>query len=57
MSFADRIRAELKRAAQLIGAPNDVEPLLERPRDPLHADWASNVAMVLLAHFVASPPR
>ncbi|MEO7041834.1 MAG: arginine--tRNA ligase [Gemmatimonadaceae bacterium] len=47
MNFADRIRAELKRAALSIGAPDDVEPLLERPRDPMHADWASNIAMVL----------
>lgn len=47
MSFADRIRGELKRAALSIGAPADVEPLLERPRDPLLADWASNIAMVL----------
>ena len=47
MSFFDRIRAELKRAALSIGAPDDVEPLLERPRDPALADWASNVAMVL----------
>ncbi len=45
--FADRIRAELKRAALSIGAPADVEPILERPRDPAHADWASNIAMVL----------
>ncbi|HEY8310201.1 MAG TPA: arginine--tRNA ligase [Gemmatimonadaceae bacterium] len=47
MNFADRIRAELQRAALSIGAPEDIEPLLERPRDPLLADWASNVAMVL----------
>lgn len=47
MTFADQIRAELKRAALSIGAPDDVEPILERPRDPLHADWASNIAMVL----------
>ncbi len=47
MNFADRIRAELKRAALTIGAPEDIEPLLERPRDPLLADWASNIAMVL----------
>ena len=45
--FADRIRAELKRAALSIGAPAEVEPILERPRDPAHADWASNIAMVL----------
>ncbi|MDQ6738151.1 MAG: arginine--tRNA ligase [Gemmatimonadota bacterium] len=47
MNFADRIRAELKRAAVQIGASEDIEPLLERPRDPLLADWASNIAMVL----------
>jgi arginyl-tRNA synthetase len=47
VNFADRIRAELKRAALTIGAPEDIEPLLERPRDPLLADWASNIAMVL----------
>ncbi len=47
MNFAERIRAELKRAALSIGAPSDIEPLLERPRDPMHADWASNIAMVL----------
>src|SRR6185437_16672624 len=47
VNFSDRIRAELKRAALSIGAPEDVEPLLERPRDPALADWASNIAMVL----------
>ena len=47
MNFSDRIRAELRRAALSIGAPEDVEPLLERPRDPALADWASNIAMVL----------
>jgi arginyl-tRNA synthetase len=47
VNFSDRIRAELKRAALSIGAPADVEPLLERPRDPALADWASNIAMVL----------
>jgi len=47
VNFSDRIRAELKRAALSIGAPDDIEPLLERPRDPALADWASNIAMVL----------
>ncbi|MEO7218737.1 MAG: arginine--tRNA ligase [Gemmatimonadaceae bacterium] len=47
MNFADRIRTELKRAALAVGAPEDTEPVLERPRDPQHADWASNIAMVL----------
>ncbi|MFI5239217.1 MAG: arginine--tRNA ligase, partial [Gemmatimonadales bacterium] len=47
MNFADRIRAELQRAALSIGAPEAIEQRIERPRDPLLADWASNVAMVL----------
>lgn len=47
MNFPDRIRAELRRAAQSIGAPEDVEPLLERPRDPSLGDWATNLPMVL----------
>ena len=48
MNAADQIRAELvARGAQSLGAPDDVEPLLERPRDPSFGDWATNLAMVL----------
>ncbi|HWJ44668.1 MAG TPA: arginine--tRNA ligase, partial [Gaiellaceae bacterium] len=43
----DTLRAELARAAHALGAPADVAPLLERPRDPAFGDWATNVAMVL----------
>ena len=43
----DALRAELARAARSLGAPADIEPLLERPRDPAFGDWATNVAMVL----------
>ena len=43
----EALRAELARAARSLGAPTDVEPLLERPRDPAFGDWATNVAMVL----------
>jgi len=43
----DALRAELARAARQLGAPADVEPLLERPRDPAFGDWATNLAMVL----------
>jgi arginyl-tRNA synthetase len=43
----ETLRAELVRAAQSLGAPDDVEPLLERPRDPAFGDWATNLAMVL----------
>ncbi|MDQ4079628.1 MAG: arginine--tRNA ligase [Gemmatimonadota bacterium] len=41
------IRAELARAAREIGAPGEVDPLLERPRDPSHGEWATNLAMTL----------
>jgi arginyl-tRNA synthetase len=43
----ETLRAELVRAAQALGAPESVEPVLERPRDPSFGDWATNVAMVL----------
>jgi arginyl-tRNA synthetase len=42
-----QIRAELARVARALGATDDVEPILERPRDPAFGDWATNVAMVL----------
>ncbi|MFL5601193.1 MAG: arginine--tRNA ligase [Gemmatimonadaceae bacterium] len=47
MTAADQIRAELIRAARGLGAPEDIEPLLERPRESSHGDWATNLAMVL----------
>ena len=47
MSAAERIRAELARIARELGAPADVEPVLERPRDPSFGDWSTNLAMVL----------
>ena len=48
MTSVEQIRAELIRAARGIGAPEDIEPLLERPRESSHGDWATNVAMVLV---------
>ncbi|MEX2178663.1 MAG: arginine--tRNA ligase [Gemmatimonadaceae bacterium] len=47
MSQEDDLRAELARAARAIGAPDDFEPVLERPRDPAFGDWATSAAMVL----------
>ncbi len=47
MTPHDLIRAELIRAARSLGAPDALEPVLERPRDPAHGDWATNVAMTL----------
>ena len=55
MSSADLIRAELVRAARSIGAPSDIDAEVERPRDPSHGDWASNLAMVLARPLKKSP--
>ncbi|HET8771691.1 MAG TPA: arginine--tRNA ligase [Gemmatimonadaceae bacterium] len=43
----DSLRAALARAAVSLGASEDTTPLLERPRDPAHGDWATNIAMTL----------
>jgi arginyl-tRNA synthetase len=56
MTAADQIRAELIRAARSLGAPEDVNPLMERPRESSHGDWATNLAMVL-AKPLRSKPR
>jgi arginyl-tRNA synthetase len=55
MSFADQIRAELVRTARAIGAPDDIDAVVERPRDPTHGDWASNLAMVLARPLKKNP--
>jgi len=55
MSAADQIRTELIRAARVLGAPEDVDPLLERPRESSHGDWATNLAMVLAKPLKARP--
>jgi arginyl-tRNA synthetase len=47
MSSLDALRAELARAARTLGAPESVNPVIERPRDPAFGDWATNLAMVL----------
>ena len=56
MTAAEQIRAELIRAARSLGAPEDVNPLLERPRETSHGDWATNLAMAL-AKPLKSKPR
>ncbi|HVS61366.1 MAG TPA: arginine--tRNA ligase [Gemmatimonadaceae bacterium] len=56
MTAAEQIRAELIRAARSLGAPEDISPLLERPRESSHGDWATNLAMVL-AKPLRSKPR
>jgi arginyl-tRNA synthetase len=52
----DALRREISRAAVSIGAPADVAPVLERPRDPAFGDWATNIAMVL-ARTLGQKPR
>jgi len=47
VTHADALRAELVRAARTLGAPDDVAPILERPRDAAFGDWATNLAMTL----------
>jgi arginyl-tRNA synthetase len=47
MSAPDLIRDELTRAARTLGAPEPVEPVLERPRDPSFGEWTTNLAMTL----------
>ena len=51
----DALRRELTRAARSLGAPVDIVPLLERPRDPAFGDWATNLAMVLAKQFGLRP--
>lgn len=47
MSAIEALRGALVKAAVAIGAPDSVAPVLERPRDPSHGDWATNLAMTL----------
>ncbi|HEY9429282.1 MAG TPA: hypothetical protein VIR34_19125, partial [Gemmatimonadaceae bacterium] len=47
MTPRELIRAALIDAARELGAPETIEPQLERPRDPSHGEWATNLAMTL----------
>src|SRR5690242_2679801 len=47
MTSAERIRAELIAAARELGADESVDPVIERPRESSHGDWATNLAMTL----------
>jgi arginyl-tRNA synthetase len=51
----DRIRTRVAAALADMGVEG-VEPHFERPRDPSHGDWATNVAMTL-AGTLRRPPR
>lgn len=56
MNQADALRAEVTRSAVALGAPSETRVVLERPRDPAHGDWYTNVAMTL-SKALARKPR
>jgi len=41
------IRDALIKAARTLGAPDPIDPVVERPRDPTFGDWTTNLAMTL----------
>ncbi len=51
-----QIRAELARVARAIGAGEELDTVIERPRDPAFGDWTTNLAMVL-ARSLKKKPR
>ena len=56
MSSPDTLRAEIGRAAQLLGASAEFAAVVERPRDPSFGEWSTNAAM-MLAKPLKLPPR
>ena len=50
-----KLREKLAEAASALGA-DDVDVQLDRPRNPEHGDWATNLAMVLAGR-LGKPPR
>lgn len=53
---SDALVAQLERIAARLGGGDDVRILLERPRNPEHGDFATNLAMVLAGR-LGRPPR
>jgi arginyl-tRNA synthetase len=47
MTPRDAIHAALVNAARALGAPDPIDPLMERPRDAGHGHWSTNLAMTL----------
>ncbi|WP_420129958.1 arginine--tRNA ligase [Longimicrobium sp.] len=43
----DKLQAEIERALREMGVQEPVSVALERPRNPEHGDWATNVALTL----------
>jgi arginyl-tRNA synthetase len=55
MSAEDQLRAGLTAVLEDLGI-SGVDPQLERPRNPEHGDWATNLAMVIAGR-MGKPPR
>lgn len=51
----DKLRAEIERALDSLGVTSGPEVVLERPRNPEHGDFASNIAMALAKPLGRSP--
>ena len=47
MNDLDLLRDEIAHASRSLGAPDDISPVVERPRDPSFGDWTTNVALTL----------
>ena len=54
MNQRDAIRTALVEAARAIGVP-DADPVVERPRDPSHGEWATSLALTLARPLKAKP--
>jgi arginyl-tRNA synthetase len=52
----EKLEREISRVLREMGVEGEVAIALERPRNPEHGDWASNVAMAL-ARPLRRPPR
>jgi arginyl-tRNA synthetase len=52
----ETLQAEIVRVLREMGVDGDPPVTLERPRNPDHGDWATNVALTL-ARPLARPPR
>lgn len=55
MSSLEQLRDVLTQVTRAIGAPDDFEPVVERPRDPSFGDWTTNAAMVLAKRLGKKP--
>lgn len=55
MSQRERLRDALAGAARQLGAPEPIDPELERPRETAHGDWSTNLAMTLARSLKRKP--